>query len=206
MFYQEEIQKELRFGDVLRGYILAVPNIEEPKLNIDFKIEVKMPDFCVVLSPCCSIGDKIISLSPLIPVLSDFFDNPYFKDDLTRINREMLPQQSVSPHVWECLPSEEKEKRLSVGKTFAFVALFIYGENKLFPEYIIRTDRNFKTRFYMIDFRNTYRLNCRKIVNAKDFPLESKYLQLSIDTRSELRYKIAKYYSRVPKEDKVLED
>lgn len=208
MFYQEELQEELRFGDVLKGYILASSNIVEPNLRSDFKIDVKVPDFCVVLSPCCSIGKKIISLSPLIQVYSSFFDNSYLKEDLTRINRDMLPEQSVPPHVWEAFSPEEKERRKKAGKTFAFVELFIYEENEFFPEYIVhrRDEDDFKTRYYMIDFRNTYKLNCEKIINPKDFPLESKCLQLSIDVRSELRYKIANYYSRVPKEDKILED
>jgi len=208
MFFQEEIQKELRFGDVLKGYILTSSNIVEPNFYSDFKIDVKLPDFCVVLSPCCSIGNKIISLSPLIQVYSGFFDNPYLKEDLTRINREMESEQSVPPHVWEGFPPEEKERRLKTGKTLASVELFIYKENELFPEYTVprRDEEDFKTRYYMIDFRNIYNLNCEKIVNTKDFPLESKCLQLTIDTRSELRYKIANYYSRVPKEDKILED
>ena len=208
MFYQEEIQKVLRFGDILKGYILSSSNIEEPKFNADFKIDVKVPDFCAVLSPCCSIGDKIISLSPLIQVRSSFFDHPNFKQDLTRINRTMLPEQSVAPHVWERFPPEEKERRKSVGITYAFVELFIYRENELFPEYTVhrKDEEDFKTKYYMIDFRDAYNLNCEKIVNSTDFPLESKYLQLTKDTRSELRYKIANYYSRVPKEDKILED
>jgi len=208
MFYQKEIKKELRFGDILKGYILVSSNIEEPKLNIDFKINVKVPDYCVVLSPCCSIGDKIISLSPLIHIFSDFFNNPYFKEDLIRINRKMLPEQSVAPRVWEGFSPEEKKRRKSLGKIYALVDLFIYKENELFPEYPIPRmhEENIKTKYYMIDFKNTYKLNCKKIVNPKDFPLESRCLQLTKDTRSELRFKIANYYSRVPKEDKILED
>lgn len=208
MFYQEELQEELRFGDVLKGYILASSNIVEPNLCSDFKIDVKVPDFCVVLSPCCSIGKKIISLSPLIQVYSSFFDNSYLKEDLTRINRDMLPEQSVPPYTWEAFSPEEKERRKKAGKTLAFVELFIYEQNELFPEYIVhrRDEDDFMTRYHMIDFKNTYNLNCEKIINPKDFPLESKCLQLSIDVRSELRYKIANYYSRVPKEDKILED
>lgn len=214
MFYKEEIKKILRFGDILKGYILASSKIVEPNFHSDFKIDVKVPDFCVVLSPCCSIGirqpgdDSIISLSPMVQVYSGFYDNPYFRADLTRINREMLPEQSVSPRVWGGLSPEEKEKRLKVGKTLAFVDLFIYEENELFLEYTVprRDEEDIKTRYYMIDFRNTYNLNCEKIVNPKDFPLESKCLQLTEDTRKDLRYKIANYYSRVPKEDKILED
>lgn len=45
-----------------------------------------------------------------------------------------------------------------------------------------------------------------QIKTPEDAPLESKCLQLSIQARSELRDKIAYYYARIPKEDKILED
>jgi hypothetical protein len=63
-----------------------------------------------------------------------------------------------------------------------------------------------ETNYYMIDFRNTSKLNCERIINPKDAPLESKCLQLSIQARSELRDKIAYYYARIPKEDKIFQD
>lgn len=207
MFYQERMDKALRFGDVLKGYILAASNIEEPNLNKNYTIDINLPAFCVVLSPCCSIGEKTISLSPLIELRGSFFDNPYLAEDLTRINRKMEPQQSVSPQVWENFPPEEKRKRLEVGSAHAFVELFVYEKNDLFPKYIInRRNGNIETNYYVIDFRNTYKLSCGKIRTPEDSPLESKCLQLSIQTRSELRDKIADYYARVPKEDKILED
>ena len=57
------------------------------------------------------------------------------------------------------------------------------------------------TKFYMIDFRNTYKLDCEKIVSPKDAPLEAKVLELSIEARADLRNKIAFYYGRTPQED-----
>lgn len=207
MFYQEEVDDALRFGDVLKGYILAASNIEEPSLSKSYKIDINVPAYCVVLSPCCSIGDETISLSPLIELRGSFFDNPYLAEDLTRINRKMGPQQSVSPQVWENFPPEEKQKRLEVGNAYAFVELFIYEKNDLFPKYTLhRRNGNIETNYYMIDFRNTYKLSCEKIKTPENAPLDSKCLQLSIQTRSELRDKIADYYARVPKEDKILED
>ncbi|NQE06295.1 hypothetical protein C5S32_10545 [ANME-1 cluster archaeon GoMg1] len=66
--------------------------------------------------------------------------------------------------------------------------------------------KNIETNYYILDFRNTYKLNCEKIKTLEDAPLESKCLQLPIQARSELRDKIAYYYARIPKEDKILED
>jgi len=207
MFYKQTMDDMLRFGDVLKGYTLAASNIEEPNLSKNYKIDINLPSYCVVLSPCCSIGEKTISLSPLIKLRGSFFDNPYLKEDITRINREMEPQQSVSPQIWEKFPPEEKEKRLNEGYAYAFVELFVYEKNDLFSRYTInRKNENIETNYYMIDFRNIYKLSCEKIKTPKDAPLESKCLQLSIPARSDLRAKIANYYARVPKEDEVLED
>ena len=58
----------------------------------------------------------------------------------------------------------------------------------------------------MIDFRNTYKLCCDTINSAKDAPLKTKVLQISVETRKELREKIAFYFGRPAPEDEALED
>jgi len=216
MFYEKDIDNALRFGDVLRGYIAITPNIKSPiltpsALNEGYNIDINLPIFSVIISPCCSIGDDTISLTPLIKVRNTFFDNPYFTEDLTRINREMKPQLAVPPYVWNGLPPEEQQKRLQEGedgKGYAFLEFFIYKDCDLFPKYSVdmRQGKNIETNYYMIDFRNTYKLYCNKIKSPKEAPLESKCLQLSLQTRAELRDKISYYYARIPKEDMVLED
>ncbi len=156
----------------------------------------------MVLSPCCSIGKKVICLTPLIEVCKAFFNNPYFAEDLTRINREMKPRQSVSPHTWDGLAPEEKQKSLAAGSLYALYDIFIYEQNDLFQKYTVHgREGNIKSSYYMIDFKNTHKVNCETINTAKDAPLSSKCLQLSIQTRKELRDKISYYYARVPKED-----
>lgn len=212
MFYQDNMDNALRFGDVLRGYIAITPSIKGPilapsTLNEGYNIDVNLPIFSVVLSPCCSIGHGIITLTPLIKVRKAFFDNPYFLEDLTRINRKMEPEQTVPPNIWEKFPSEEKQKHSEEGYGYTFLELFIYEKNDLFPKYTIHRKReNIETKYYMINFRNAYILNCEKIKTPEDAPLDSKCLQLSLQARSELRDKIAYYYARIPKEDKILED
>lgn len=212
MFYESisDNFSNFRFGDVLKGYIEAIPHIEEPTLSpVDqnYQIDIGFPKFSVIISPCCSIGNKIISLTPLIQLRGDFFGNPYFAEDLTRINRKMEPSQTVSPEIWAKFSLEEKEKRLKEGNSYALLELFIYEKNDFFPKYVVdRKQGNIETNFYMIDFRNTYKLCCEKIVNPKDVPIVSKVLQLSIATRSELRDKLSSYYGKTPKEDKIQED
>jgi len=207
MFYKQITDGMLRFGDVLKGYTLAASNIEEPNLSKNYMVDINLPSYCVVVSPCCSIGEKTISLSPLIELRGSFFNNPYLYEDVTRINLKMQPEQSVSPNIWDKFSPEERQKRLAVGYAYGFVDFFVYEKNDLFSGYTIhRKNGNIETNYYMIDFRNIYKLSCDKIKTPEDAPLESKCLQLSIQARSDLRAKIADYYARVPKEDEVLED
>jgi hypothetical protein len=118
----------------------------------------------------------------------------------------MTPQQAVSPEIWQKLPDEQKQRRLSFGTelAYAFADSFVYSSHPLLPTYTLKTRAgNQTTGHYMIDFRRIYRIECRKVGNPKQSPWEAKILQLSIDTRDELRLKLAKYYSRIPREDEV---
>ncbi len=205
-FYQDAIDRRFRFGDVLKGFVSSTPNIPEPPIasnNMDYSIKISMPAYCATISPCCSIADQIISLSPLMPVRNTFFNNPYFEEDLTRINRLVPPEKSVPPLAWQEMPEEKKQERLNDGMAYTFVELFIYKENEIFPEYEVRrrNANNILTRYYMIDFRSTFKVNCSKIKKPNVVPLKTKCLQLTIEARKELRDKIAHYYSRIPRED-----
>lgn len=210
MFYEDNRDSLLRFGDILKGFILITPKIKEPFLNIQnhqYNINIEVPSFSVIISPCCSIGEKKISLTPLIPVRKTFFENPYLDADLTRINRRMNPKDAFTPRKWEEKSPEEKARILKDDFVYSFVEFFIYEQDNLFPEYTVRRHgETVNIRYYMIDFRNTYKIDCEKIISPSIAPLESKCLQLSIQARSELRAKIADYFARVPKEDTILED
>lgn len=206
-FYETSIDKSFRFGDVVNGYLVVTPNIVNPiysRDQIDLKIELTLPKFCVILSPCCSISDGVISLCPLTPVRPTFFKNPYFIEDLTRINRKIPPEKSVPPDVWKRFNSQQQSERMAKGYAYGFVELFAYEKNKLFPEYTINIrGGKISTNYYMIDFRNAFRVNCSRIKKPDNVPIESKVLQLSIAARSELRDKISFYYSRLPDEDLI---
>ena len=142
--------------------------------------------YCAIVSPCCSIKDKVISLSPLLHINKDIFRNPYFIEDLTRINRIVTPEKSLPPIAFDKMQPEKKAEILSRGSHYAFRSLFIYKENDLFPEYPIQLNGadNFNTKYYQIDFRNTFRVNCSKIQNPTNVPPGLKCLQLTIDTLS----------------------
>ena len=213
MFYAEKTDYYLRFGDVVRGYILPNTTIKEPILSFkteshNYTIDVEMP-YSVVLTPCCSIGESTISLTPLTKVRSNFFKNPYFAEDLTRINRKMEPQQAHSPDEWKNFSLEEQQRYLEEKINYALLNLFVYEENERFTKYTLRKR---EIIYYMINFKDIYTMKCAMIkrpeeLKPEDAPIvESKVLQLSIQARSELRDKIVFYYSRIPKEDEILED
>jgi len=207
MFYLQEKEKALRFGDVVRGNYLAFLKISSPDSMKKLNVELEQPEYCTVLSPCCSIGEKIVSLAPLMLVRKTFFDNPSFKRNLLIINRKMLPEQSLSPEEWGRLSPEERAERVRVGPAYAFVELFIYDQHDIFPSYAIRPKGGglIESRYYMINFKHITKLYCDSLNKSDDFPIDLKCLQLSTSARSDLREKLANYYGRVPKEDKALE-
>jgi len=195
----------LRFGDVVKGFLLVTPHLRAPVLSAthaDYQIDVSLPGLCVVLTPCCSIGENALSLAPLQQVRRTFFKNPYFAQDLTRINRRMAPEETLPSAEWASLSAEEKQRRQKEGLAYAFTDLFVYEGHPMFPEYEIRTPIGCRpTRCHIIDFRSAFRIYCEGIRSASKAPLEAKCLQLTIQTRQELRDKIVHYYGRLPDED-----
>jgi len=204
MFYESEPQAVLRFGDVVRGYVLSAPQIDSPGTSppVRYRVEVHSPKFAVIMSPCCSIGDGTLAISPLIEVRPQFFWNPYFAENLTNINRPMPAEKAVWPDEWAKLTPEDKQKRMSDGDAYALVEYFIYAPHDLLPPYAVKCPGgSSETGCYMLDFRRICRIECNKIVKPEQAPLETKVLQISIETRGELRDKLAWYFGRTPKED-----
>jgi hypothetical protein len=207
LFYADRVANALRFGDIVRGFLLTSPTVDEPskeRFPAIYEISVSAPDFLVVMDPCCQIGHKLITLASLSHVWPAFYDNPYLKEDLTRINRKMSAEQSVPPYIWKTMPSEEKQKRSELGQQYAFANLFVYEEHGLLPKYTVhRKDGNIETGYYVADFKDLHKIHCDKINSAQDVPLELKVLQLSIESRSSLRNKISSYYGNPPVEDTI---
>ncbi|TFH07474.1 MAG: hypothetical protein E4H14_08425 [Candidatus Thorarchaeota archaeon] len=205
LFYTDYPDNALRFGDVVKGYISATPVIQKPTIGGDndgFRIEIEKPAFCVILSPSCSIRNKSISLTPLLPIRQTFFTNPIFVKDLTAINRELEPEEAIPPEAWNDIPYDKKQERLAKGRGYVFPSLFVYENHDLLPKYEIhRKAENIMTTYYMADFTNTYRLGCEEIISPSNSPIYSKCLQPSEQTRLELLYKIVGYYNRVSKEN-----
>ena len=138
-------------------------------------------------------------LTPLKPISGKYFTNPYFKTKLTRINDEILAKDSVPPDKWNGLSDVEKIKRKAEGRQYSCLETFIYEGHDYFPEYEVRKTM---VNYYEIDFRNSHKIKCNH-KKPYDQLVESKLLQLSIETRSKFREKIARFYGRIPNEDLI---
>lgn len=211
MFYSERMDNVLRFGDVVKGYVSTCPTIKNPVLslnqvNMAYNINVEIPLFSVVMTPCCSIEEHMVCLTPLIQLRPTFVKNSNFIEDFTIINREIEVEKCFAPDDWEKMEPEKKEEILAHRRPYTLLNLFIYEKHDIFPEYPLRQHT---INYYMIDFRNISTIKCEMIkrpkqTGAEDSPIvESKLLQLSDTVREELSNKMAYYYARPREEDEV---
>ena len=208
MFYIANPSNALRFGDIVRGFVSATPNMMHPNISglpekSAFSLDVSHSPFSVILSPCCSIGNKVISLAPLIRIQPSFLSNPYFSEDMTHINRKMYPEKTLSNEIWSNLNDLERQKRLAIGSAYTLLNYFIFAAHDLLPPYDLKRKGGeiVSVSDYMVDFGQTYQVKCDKVNTPIDAPIDAKYLELSVSTRRELREKIANYYIRTPQED-----
>lgn len=205
MFYEEKVDKILRFGDVITNIVEYTPIIDDLTYNRSrpYFIECKMNQYYVVMSPCCSIENNILSVTPLLQLNPSLIKNSYLCDDFTRLNVEMDPRNSVPSESWEKMGVEKQNQLLAMEQSYAFLNLFIYKKDIKLKPYVLKTKSNsIETGFYMIDFKNIFYISSKEIQRGKDLSF-IKILQLSIDTRKELRDKLTHYFSRVPDEDKI---
>jgi len=212
MFYEEKSpDPNLRFGDVVRGFVIAEPNMK-PAPAADsqpesYKVEILQPRFAVVLTPCCSIGDKRLTLTTFLPIHRDWLKNPYFLEDLTNLNRVVPPEKAIPPEKLATMSDEEKEQRLDRSKpggAFVHVEFFVYAPHPHLGEYS-RTlcGEKHEIGHWAIDFRRLYNVSCDEVVKPERTPVRVKVLQLSVDARDELRHKMLKYFSRKAEEDMI---
>lgn len=207
MFYlnTSQMDETLRFGDIIQGFPLCFSVIDTPSHQAGFNIRVSAPTFAVVLSPCCSISDKVLAIAPLEQLENKLFSNPYLAEEPTRINTKVAPEKTVPPIHWANMQPEKKANMAAMGDGYIFVDKFVYAPSDLFPEYTInRKEGNIKTRYYVVDFRASNKISCDSIKNPQYSPGACKVLQLSVETRELMRRKIASFYRRMPEEDAAI--
>lgn len=211
-FYEDQPEQAFRLGDVITGFQLTRAQIHHPsKERGSWSIAIERPRYLAVMTPCCSIEKKSIVLAPLVSVRPSFYRNPYFAEDLTRINREVAPEKSVAPAAWEKnMSREHKEKLLAIGPAYMFQDCFIYDKHDLLIQYQLDSkhpENQLSSQppkiigCYMVDFKSTYRIDCDMIDRDKPSPPNTKILQLSVPAREGLRRKLAHYFARIPEED-----
>lgn len=216
MFYNDPMSGFLRMGDVVKGFVSAVPEMDEPftdKKFVNYKVIVELPKLLAIITPCCSIGDEKISVVPLeeVGLRKELFEVLYLKDDMTKINRIMEPQKAFKPQRWDTFSPEKQLEILNRPADYQFNELFVYAEHDSLPPYQVKIGQvSSDSRYYMIDFRKTTRVTCKSIISPntkaftdeiKQMAIDSKILELHPDARQELRNKILNYYSRIPDED-----
>ena len=147
MFYDSNPQSILRFGDIVRGFLLTHSDGYSPSLTSKpdaYHVQVSHPELAVVLTPCCTIAERsgnMLVVTPLRQIRPDlYFDNSYLREDFTRINREMTIQQAIGPDKWEKITDEEKTRRLahSPPKDYMAFHFFAYDRHDLLPEYELK--------------------------------------------------------------------
>ncbi|MGB5101037.1 MAG: hypothetical protein WBN94_10635 [Methanothrix sp.] len=217
MFYAETSSGRLRLGDIVTGYVTAIPKQQEPITSsfVNYNIDVALPLHLVVLTPCCSIGEKTLSVVPLESIIEakrkTFFKNKNYRKDMTLLNLPHLPKD------WREL-GENVSFDAGDMPLYTYDHLFFYAEDSRLPRYTVKMKSDdakieFEARYYLIDFRNICKIKCDCIASEDEGKpnfenlltkmMSSKILELSIDARSDLRKKIAFYFSRVPKEDQI---
>jgi hypothetical protein len=203
-FYEEKPERTLRFGDVIVGFQVVIPQIHKPTINVScsWGISISQPSYFVIMTPCCSIEKKCFNLAPLSHIRPSFLSNKYFREDLTRINRKVLPELSVSTELWNDPKFQpRREKLLAEGEAYTNKELFIYAPHDLLAKYTLDYKPPVEMHYYMIDFKTIYKIDCNQIDRDKDPPAEIKLLQLTVQTREELRRKLSLYYGQIPEED-----
>jgi hypothetical protein len=205
-FYEETPEKALRLGDVVRGFQVTTPQVHRPHQDIahDWTISVSATRYFVVMTPCCSIENKSIVLSPLLSVRPSFLKNEYLASDLTNINRLVPPEKSVPHGVWEGkLSPEEKSRRIKEGKVYVVRDCFVYEQHDLLQKYPLDDKTPTMMGHYMVDFKCICRIECDQINRDSGAPPGIKLLQLTKEARQELRDKLVSYFGRIPEEDEL---
>jgi hypothetical protein len=207
VFYDPNPAEVPRMGDVVMGFHNVTLKLGS-SLDRDFgdlHIAVTHPRHLAILTPCCSIEKEVVSLAPLVPLPWAVFQNPYFVEDLTRINRLVPPDKAIPPMAWDNLPSDKRKQRMDGGNAYVWAEMFVFEANDLFPKYEIRRgNEKRESNAYMVDFKGIFRVESKAINRDSNRELvKLRLLQLSVQARQDLRDKLAAYFARVPAEDET---
>jgi len=204
-FYINKPTDDLRLGDVVTGFPVATPaahDTEANKRTATWSIRAVRPSFLVVMTPCCSIEDKSLLLAPLSQIRASFLRNPWWQEDLTRLNRKMPFENSIPPEHLKNLSDTERTERAAAGDQYAIGECFVYAPNSILEPYTLHTKPpSGNIAHYMVDFKSIFRIECDFVIRPAKAPAGTKMLELTIRTRTDMREKLAHFFSRPAKED-----
>jgi len=214
MFYTDKPDfNNLRFGDVIQGFVGVIPVIEFPftdKILEGYEYQIKsfISEFSVVMTHCCSIGKGNLTLAPLKKIhhkIDLFRLNSDIYNNFTVLNRKIEKKILIPKKNWEKYNNEKKAEVKMQGKGWHHIDKVFYESNDLFTPYDIELsdEETIRINSYIVDFSDIYNVQCSRIQknNIDKKILKSKCLELTDNAREEIKEKIAIYFSRPTDED-----
>lgn len=204
-FYLDTPTDDLRLGDVVTGFPVATPaahDKEADQRTATWSIRAVRQQHLIVMTPCCSIEDKSLLLAPLSQIRGAFLKNPWWQEDLIRLNRKMPFDKSIPPEHLKRLTDTEKAERSAAGDQYAIGECFVFAPHAMFGTYTLNMKPpSGAIGHYMVDFKSIFRVDCDFVNRPAKAPPGTKLLELSIRSRTDLREKLAHFFSRPAKED-----
>jgi len=117
----------------------------------------------------------------------------------------MTRLQAIPPgHLRAMSDDDRAEIEADTRKELRLLGFFVYAPNDLLPAYPVKVNKkSVPVSHYSVDFREIHRIKCNEIQSAKKSPWKAKLLQLSRNSREQLRTKLASYFARPAPEDEV---
>ncbi len=211
MFYADQFEERLRFGDVISGPQWAYAHVTHPPAaDQAFEVRLSTP-LAVLLTPCCQVGKaRSLNIAPLNPIsgVRQIFSNKHFAEDPLRIDAKVEPNLCLPESRWNELEPGVRDERIAGGAVYALKSLFVYeGKPPILPDFKFKvSDRDEKGapvevdgRWYYVDFQEASRVSIA--ADQQQRASNWKKLQVSVETRELLRRKLANFYAEPPIED-----
>jgi len=204
-FYLDPPTKELRFGDIVTGFQHPTIRIDTPDSSLDLRITVAKPQYFVVMTPCCDIELQAFSLAPLEQVRDAIVRRPKLLQNLLMVNTKFRPKDGFTAEEIAKMDGPKQADLASASEEYSYQDCFIYEPNGLFAPYDVkRKNQTVATlQHRMVDFKSIFRVGCSMIDRAQELPAGIKTSELSVETRAQLREKLAYYFGRPATEDEL---
>ena len=112
----------------------------------------------------------------------------------------------MPPDTWANMSETEKHRRRAAegDEAYADLQFFVFAPHDLLPQYdLVRRKVSHRIGHWAVDFKEISCVKCSDVNSPKCPAVKLKILQLSIESRSALREKLAYFFHRVPREDIV---